>query len=324
MNTKHEKTITVIGCGRWGSCLAWYCADLGYRVMMYGISGTESYEVLKNTRQNGYLTLPDTISLTTDLKEALNFSDKVIISISSQNTPSLFSEIRETGIINKIYLLCMKGLIEDTGMRLSEVAATYLDYTSRVVVWVGPGHVENFTRRIPSCMLIVSKDTDLAKGLCKEFSSDLIRFYYSDDLIGNEVGAATKNVMGICAGILDGMGLSTMKGPLMARGSREIARLAVAMGGLESSIYGLSHLGDYEATLFSPHSHNRMFGECIVRGTPYDKLAEGYSTVRAVMVLAKKYEVDMPICSALYEILYNGKDPRDAMENLLLRALKSE
>lgn len=316
--------ITVIGCGRWGSCLAWYFTTMGFDVMMYGRSGSSTYKQLSETHKNEYLTLPESVRFTSDISTALSFSDAVIVSIAAQQTPSLFDLIASTGIKNKIYVLCMKGLIEDTGERLSQIASERLDYTSRVAVWVGPGHVENFTKRIPSCMVISSTDSELAEGLCKDFSSDIIRFYHSKDIIGTEIGAAAKNVMGICAGILDGFSLSTLKGPLMARGPREISRLVELMGGDVMSVYGLSHIGDYEATLFSPHSHNRAFGEAVARGEKYTYLAEGYSTTKALMVLAKKYNAELPITSALYDMLFCGADPHTTLGNLFLRSLKSE
>jgi glycerol-3-phosphate dehydrogenase (NAD(P)+) len=121
-------------------------------------------------------------------------------------------------------------------------------------------------------MVIDSKDEKTKHELVEAFSSDLIRFYYGTDLIGNEVGAAAKNVIGIAAGMLDGLGLTTLKGALMSRGTREVARLISAMGGNELSAYGLCHLGDYEATVFSEHSQNRRFGEMFIKGNPTGSL----------------------------------------------------
>jgi glycerol-3-phosphate dehydrogenase (NAD(P)+) len=128
----------------------------------------------------------------------------------------------------------------------------------------------------------------------------------------------------IAAGILDGMGYTSLKGALMARGPREIARLTAAMGGDERSIFGLCHIGDYEATLFSAHSHNRYFGEAFIKGEKFDKLAEGYYTVRALTALAEKNGVDMPISFAVEDVLYRGRDPREALGSLFDRSLKSE
>ena len=136
--------------------------------------------------------------------------------------------------------------------------------------------------------------------------------------------AASKNVMGIAAGILDGLKFDSLKGALMSRGTREIARLIKAMGGNELSAYGLCHLGDYEATVFSKFSHNRQFGESYVKGEAYTKLAEGYYTAAAIKKLADKYGVELPICTAVYDMLYDDLDANEAVQALFLRSLKME
>jgi glycerol-3-phosphate dehydrogenase (NAD(P)+) len=154
----------------------------------------------------------------------------------------------------------MKGLESSSGKRLSQVFSEEVGKNVNVAVWLGPGHVQEYVNNIPNCMVIGSENVDITKKIVQELNSDLIRFYYGQDLIGNEMGAATKNVIGIAAGMLDGLNYSSLKGSLMARGTREISRLVSVMGGSDLTIYGLSHLGDYEATLFSMHSNNRKFG----------------------------------------------------------------
>ena len=318
--------ITVIGCGRWGSFLSWYLKDIGNRVLIYGLDGAPSYEALKNTRQNEYIKVQDDMEFTSDLNVALNHAELIVISIGAQGFPALIEQIKATSpdAKNKKYVLCMKGIVENTGKRLSEIVAEGLGKETKCAVWLGPGHVQDFIRGIPNCMTICSSDVEYAKELCSSFGSHLIRFYYSTDLIGCELGGATKNVMGIAAGILDGMGYTSLKGALMARGPREIARLTTAMGGDERSIFGLCHIGDYEATLFSAHSHNRYFGEAFVKKIPYDKLAEGVYTVRSVLTLGERYGVELPICSVVNEIIHNGADPKEAVLSLFLRELRSE
>ena len=180
-----------------------------------------------------------------------------------------------------------------TGKRLSEVTKECVHESNKVAVWIGPGHVQEFYAGVPNCMVIDSADSATKKRLVSEFSSDLIRFYYGEDLIGNEIGAAAKNVIGIAAGMLDGAGMSTLKGPLMSRGTKEVARLIDALGGNGISAYGLCHLGDYEATVFSKFSHNREFGEKYVRGIGYTLLAEGYYTAEAIHKIAEKHGVEM-------------------------------
>ena len=315
--------ITVIGCGRWGSFIAWYLHHGGHEVTLYGLADAPQMIELQATRTNGLITLPDSLKLSVDLSEALA-ADTIIISIGSQALQGLFDEFKPFEVKNKTFVFCMKGLEMGTGRRLSEIAGDNLDPSNKIAVWIGPGHVQEFYKGNPNCMVIDSKDEATKDRLVKEFSSDLIRFYYGEDLLGNEIGAASKNVIGIAAGFLDGLGLSTLKGALMSRGTREIARLIKAMGGNELSAYGLCHLGDYEATVFSKYSHNRMFGETYVRGEKYDQLAEGYYTAEAMVVLEKKYGVELPICHAVYRILYEKADVRDTLASLFSRSLKPE
>jgi glycerol-3-phosphate dehydrogenase (NAD(P)+) len=157
-------------------------------------------------------------------------------------------------------------------------------------------------------MVIDSENQALKELLVKEFRSDLIRYYYGEDLIGTEIGAAAKNVMGIVAGILDGCGYVAMKGALMARAPIEVGRFIRHFGGNPQNAYGLAHLGDYEATLFSPHSHNRKFGEMFAKGQDFGKLAEGVATLKAVKMIADEQGIDMPICQALYKVVYEKAD----------------
>ena len=168
-------------------------------------------------------------------------------------------------------------------------------------------------------MIIDAYNPELSLFLVKNLKSELIRFYQGSDIIGSEIGAAAKNVMGIAAGLLDGMCFSTLKGGLMARGAREISRLIGACGGKETSAYGLCHLGDYEATLFSKYSHNRMFGESFAKGEPYDKLAEGVATSSALLTLAKEVGVELPITKTVYDVIHGNITKEQAIKQLFAR-----
>lgn len=313
----------VIGCGRWGTFIAWYLNHIGHTVTLYGREGSRNMEALMRERKNEYVALPDSLRLTNTLAEVTD-ADAIIISISSQNLQSLCETLAPYHLTYKTFVLCMKGIEISTGRRLSQIMEDNIDASNRVAVWLGPGHVEEFYRGVPNCMVIDSSHEATKQQLVEEFSSDLIRFYYGMDLTGNEIGAAAKNVIGIAAGMLDGIGRTSLKGPLMARGPREIARLIKAMGGNEISAYGLCHLGDYEATLFSAHSHNRMFGERFIQKASYDKLAEGYYTVKALVALGKEFHVELPICETVYAVLYENLAPQAALEELFQRSLKGE
>lgn len=315
--------ITVIGCGRWGSFIASYLAGKGQAVTLYGRKTSADMIEFEKTRSNRYLTLPESIALTTSLSDALTNADVIIISIPSQGLRSLCREIKDAGFDTGRAVLCMKGLEIESGKRLTEIVSEELP-NFECAVWIGPGHVQEFTRGIPNCMVIDSESEEFKKLLVDEFSGNLIRFYYGTDLIGNEIGAAAKNVIGIAAGMLDGMGLSTLKGALMSRGTREIARLIKALGGNELSAYGLCHLGDYEATVFSSFSHNRAFGEAFIKGESFERLAEGYYTVRALTTLAAKHGVELPICKTVEDLLFSGAKPEAALSNLFDRDLKNE
>ena len=315
--------ITVIGCGRWGSLIAWYLDRTGHAVTLYGRPGSRHMQRFLATRRNDLLELPESIRLSTDLS-CVRQAEIVVISIGSQGLQGLMDQLRPLALGDKIFVLCMKGLEQGTGRRLSQIAQENLDPSNAVAVWLGPGHVQEFYRGIPNCMVIDSENDRVKRELVQSFSSDLIRFYYGSDMIGNEVGAAAKNVVGIAAGLLDGVEMSSLKGALMSRGTREVARLIRAMGGNELSAYGLCHLGDYEATVFSPYSHNRQFGESFIRHQDYHRLAEGYYTVEALMVLSEKYGVELPICRAVHNILYENAEPREQLTLLLRRGLRSE
>jgi len=316
--------ITVIGCGRWGSLITWYLDRRGHEMTLYGRSDSRHMRAFIETRSNDLLTLPESVTLSTSL-DSLCDAEVIVISIGSQGLRALLcEELAPLKLTNKIFVLCMKGIEIETGKRLSQIVEEAVDPSNRVCVWLGPGHVQEFYAGIPNCMVIDSKDAAAKTLLVDEFSSELIRFYYGQDLIGNEIGAAAKNVIGIAAGFLDGMQLSTLKGALMSRGTREIARLIEAMGGNPMSAYGLCHLGDYEATVFSPYSHNRKFGECYIRGERFEALAEGYYTVAALKKLAETHCVELPICETVYRILYENADFYLEMDALFRRDLKSE
>ena len=316
--------ISVLGCGRWGSFIGWYLVNNGHNVVQWGRSDSKSFNVLKVSGKNEYVELDKRINLTDDLKYAVESSDVIIISISAQNLRSFMKNVLKYDISNKKFVLCMKGIEVETGKRLSEVVCESGVNVDNVAVWVGPGHIQAFTQGYPNCMVIDSNNKELVKFLADNLRGDLIRFYYGDDIIGSEIGAAAKNVMGIAAGMLDGGGYTTLKGPLMARGAREVARLIKAMGGNELSAYGLCHLGDYETTLFSPYSNNRNFGEKYVKGEEFSKLAEGVSTAKAMRELGIKYNVDLPITNAVYSILYENKEPLNEFIKLFSRSTRKE
>lgn len=318
--------ISVIGCGRWGAFIAWYLDKIGNELTVYAPDDAPQIHEFMKTRTNGTVTFREEVRLTTDLREAIS-SDIIVISIPSQNVRSLMTEISAFEPRSKIFVLCMKGIEISTGKRLSQVVGEFCgqkECSNSIAVWIGPGHPQEFVRGVPNCMVIDSENEGVKSMLVNSFSSSLIRFYYGTDLIGNEIGAATKNIIGIAAGMLDGYNVSSLKGALMSRATTEISRLIGALGGDIRSAYGLCHLGDYEATVFSKYSHNRAFGEAFIKGEKFEALAEGYYTTQAVHRISAKLNVDMPICEAVYSILFEGASPDTVLNSLFSRSLKRE
>lgn len=320
---KSIKQVMVIGCGRWGTFIAWYLDKIGHKVMLYGRETSAKMQELLRTGENEYLRIGNGIQLVTDFG-SIESADYIVISVPAQHLQDVVNELAAYSVENRKIILCMKGMEIATGRRPSQIVSDGLSHTNDVAVWLGPGHVQEFYRGVPNCMVIDSNKELVKDELIRNFSSELIRFYYGTDLIGNEIGAAAKNVVGIAAGMLEGLDLSSLKGALMSRGTNEIARLIVAMGGKEETVYGLCHLGDYEATLFSEHSHNRTFGRNVVQNKDYDKLAEGYYTVKALRNLGQSYGVELPICEAVYQILYENAEPGKVLKRLFSRSLRNE
>ncbi|MBQ2569594.1 MAG: NAD(P)H-dependent glycerol-3-phosphate dehydrogenase [Ruminococcus sp.] len=317
--------ISVLGCGRWGSCIAWYLDKIGYDVLSCGLPDAPEFIQLKTHHCNDYLVFPETIEVSADLGYAVNRAEVIVISISSQYLRSYFQEIAQYALEGKTIVLCMKGVEATTGKRLSEIVGEFVDESKTpIAVWVGPGHPQDYVKGIPNCMVIDSNNREVKERLVNAFTSELIRFYIGKDLIGSEIGAAAKNVIGIAAGILDGLGYTSLKGGLMARGAQEIARLIEALGGNKMSAFGLCHLGDYEATLFSPWSHNRRYGEAFAKGQKFDKLAEGVMTSKALYKLGVEHNVDLPIVGAVYRALFEHASINDEIQQLFLRSVKDE
>ncbi len=321
------KNISLIGCGRWGTFLGWYAANYCKEnisgVDMYDIPTSPNFIELRDTRKNPYLALSDNMYLHDKIADVLK-NDTVIISIGCQYFRGLCKELNGYDLSGKTFLLAMKGLEEPSAEIMHDIMKEEINQDIHIAVLAGPGHVQDYMKGVPSCAVIDSYDAATKDYLIKLLQSDLIRFYYGSDLIGNQIGAALKNVIGLAAGILDGLEWYGLKGALMARAPIEVGRFIKFFNGNPQTAYGLAHLGDYEATLFSKHSHNRTFGEKFARGEDFGKLAEGVPTLKAVKIIADKEGLDMPICQALYKVIYEKADIKSTIRNMFNRDLKQE
>ena len=315
--------VSVIGCGRWGGFLGWYCATYKKSdVLFLGVPGDPAYESLLKTGNNGYCQMPENVSYTTQMEDVLK-NDFIIVSIGCQGFRGLCKQMSSYDLSGKKILLAMKGLEAETSKRMTQIFAEEIPQTSaQVAVLGGPGHPQDYIKGIPSCVVVSSAIEEARLEVANYLNSELIRAYFGSDLIGNEVAAALKNVIGLAAGLLDGIGWSSLKGALMARAPVEVGRIIEYFGGQAKTAYGLAHLGDYEATLFSPHSHNRAFGEEWAKGNKFEKLAEGVPTLKAVYALRDQLEI--PICIALYHVIYDGADPKTEIQSLFRRPMRTE
>ena len=316
---------SLIGCGRWGTFLGWYSVNYAKfdNVDMYDIPTSPNFIELKETRKNSYLLMTDNMILHENIEDVLQ-NDFIIISIGCQHFRSLCKQLNGYNIAGKTFLLAMKGLEESTAKTMYQIMREEVSQPVHIAILAGPGHVQDYMKKVPSCAVIDSDEPETTRHVIDMMQSELIRFYFGADLIGNQIGAALKNVIGLAAGILDGLEWYGLKGALMARAPVEVGRFIAHFGGNPKTAYGLSHLGDYEATLFSKHSHNRMYGEQFAKGEAFGKLAEGVPTLKAVKLIADKEHIDMPISQALYKAIYEKQDIKAAIRSMFDRDLKQE
>lgn len=323
--------ITVLGAGGWGMALALSAFVGGNEVTIWSPFEEEVEQLLKNRGNERLLSgikLPDEIGITTDLSVVRGSSVTIIAtpSIAVRQTAERLSAMEDFGIVVNV----AKGFEKGSLMRLSEVIAEELP-GARVAVLSGPSHAEEVARGIPTSVVVASDSAVTAQIVQSIMSGDNLRIYTSDDLIGVELGGALKNVIAIAAGFCDGLGLGdNTKAALITRGLAEIARLGVCMGAKEYTFSGLAGIGDLVVTCTSRHSRNHRFGEKVGSGTPIKQAldevgtVEGYYAADLAYKLAKKYKIEMPITEECYAILYEDKDVRDVVGDLMQRPRRSE
>ncbi len=325
--------ISILGVGRWASCIA-YCMDKKkYNVLMWERAHSDNSEsTLFTTHRNQYVELSKRVTFTHDLEKAINYGDVIIISILSQQLDNLMQQIKQIkDYEHKHYCIAMKGVEASTGRRLSEILIDNGVKNTNIAVWVGPGHVQSFLSGQPTNMLISAYNNVYAKKLIASFNSaNFVDISHTNDIIGAEFGSAAKNVIGIAAGILDGSGYTQKKGPLMPASVKEIGKFIDAFGGNPDTASGLAFLGDFQATLFDSQSKNLTFGRLIVEKNTLDKevlkpfinvdSVEGIKTAEALLKLQKRYNervntdmrVKMPITSAVDDIVKGKIELKDA------------
>ena len=325
--------ITVLGSGGWGTALALLLLDNGNDVTLWSFDPKEA-QVLRETRENPMLKgvpLPDALAITTDFSTVPD-SELVVMATPSfavrATARNVAPYLREETIVVSV----AKGIEKDTAKRLTEIIEEEIAGKCPVVALSGPSHAEEVGRKVPTGCVAASKDMKAAEKVQDVFMNPRFRVYTNTDVTGVELGAALKNVLALCCGISDGMGLGdNTKALLMTRGMTEMARLGVAMGGHKETFAGLSGMGDLIVTCTSMHSRNRRCGILIGQGKPVEEAikevgatVEGYFAALSAHQLAKKMGVEMPICASAYAILYEGQPVELVVEQLMTRSKRRE
>ena len=325
--------IAVLGSGGWGTALALVLLENGHDVTLWSYTEEES-AVLRQTGENPMLkgvALPKELKLTSDLVCVKGCGAVVLAtpSFAVRTTAKAAASLLEPGAV---LVSVSKGIEKDTSLTLTDAIEQEVGDAHPIVALSGPSHAEEVGRHIPTVVVSASKDRSAAEQVQDLFMNERFRVYASDDVVGVELGAALKNVIALCAGISDGMGYGdNTKAALMTRGLTEIARLGVAMGGRRETFAGLSGVGDLIVTCTSMHSRNRRCGILIGKGMPTQQavkeigaVVEGYYAAANARTLARKVGVEMPITEAAYQVLYEGKDPRQVIVDLMTRERKHE
>lgn len=307
----------VLGCGRWGSFVAWYLNSLGNEVQLWGRSESIKMADLLKYRRNSYVDFEtnNKVFLTTDLNKAVTESDYIFVAIPAQGFAEFMKELSVFDLSKKTFVLCMKGLSFETSERMSEIAKKYVD-TSKIAVMAGPNQPTQCVEGKSICMVIDSDNISLEEDLAKVLRSDLIHFDTGGDLIGTEISSVCKDVIGVIAGMLDGLKQQPLKGAVMVYATKEVASLIKKMGGNPETAYGLCCLGDFEASMYSSDSSARKLGEILVLGGEIEGNSEGLDSAKSVYLLSKKYDVSMPVCTSVYEVVYNKKDPKEVLKKV--------
>ena len=324
--------IAVIGSGSWGTAMAMLLAKKGNNVYLWSWIQEET-DRLNSDRENKEflpgIKLLDSIVCTHDMGECIEGAEVIVTAVPSPATRTTAKAMSQYVADGQKIVNISKGLEGD--LRLSEVYKAEIPQ-SDISVLSGPSHAEEVSRDIPTTVVIASDNKDTAEFLQNVFMTENFRVYTSDDIIGVELGGALKNVIALCAGISDGLGYGdNTKAALITRGVAEISRLGVAMGAKASTFAGLSGLGDLIVTGTSTLSRNHTAGELLGKGMNLDTVlkkvhmvVEGVNTSTAAYNLGKKYGVETPIIEQAYNVLYNGVNPKDAVNMLMTRRKTSE
>lgn len=326
------KKIAIIGSGSWGVALGIHLAKLGNEVRIWSFAKEEA-DLINNEKKCKFLPnveIPQVITCTLNYEEAIKGSDLILHVTPSKFTRNIVNQYKQF-IENQPIIICSKGFEKDTLSTLDEVIKSEVP-NAKIGVLSGPSHAEEVSIGAPTVLVAASEDDELLQIMQDTFMCDKMRIYTSKDVKGVEIGGALKNIMAFCAGVSTAIGLGDNSfAALLTRGLGELAKLGVVMGGNKDTFYGLSGLGDLLVTCLSEHSRNRKAGKLIGSGKTIEETKqevgmtiESIDNIDVAYELAKKYNIEMPIVNAVYDVLYNDLKPEDAVNMLMTREKKAE
>lgn len=326
------KNIAIVGSGSWGIAIAIYLANQGKNVKVWSFA-EEERDLINNEKKCMFLpnvTIPDGVYCSTDMKEVIDGSDIIFHVTPSKFTRNIVKQYKEF-VKDQGVIICSKGFESETLKTLDDVLKEELPNT-KIGVLSGPSHAEEVSTLIPTALVVASDDEELSSEVVELFKSDKMRMYTSKDVKGVELGGALKNIIAFCAGVAAGLGLGDNTfAALVTRGLVELSRLGVALGGKKETFYGLTGLGDLIVTCSSLHSRNRKAGFLIGQGHSLEDTKkevgmtiESIDNIDVAYKLAKMYNIEVPIINAVYGVLYEGLDPKQAVTMLMTRDLKEE
>ncbi|WP_022818825.1 NAD(P)H-dependent glycerol-3-phosphate dehydrogenase [Fusobacterium russii] len=320
--------ITILGAGTWGLALASLLNDNGHKITVWSALSNEIETLKKEYKHKNLpeLIISKNITFTQNLENAVKNSKIIIFAVPSIYIRKTAKDVKNFYKPDQIIINVAKGIEEKTNMTLIEQIEEEIP-NSTVVVLSGPSHAEEVAKKLPTTCVIGAKNHEIAKLIQTIFMNPVFRVYTSPDIIGIELGGALKNVIALAAGIADGLGYGdNAKAALITRGMAEISRLGIKMGGYSQSFYGLSGIGDLIVTCSSMHSRNRKAGFLIGQGLSIKEamdevkmIVEGVYSAKAGKELAEKYKVEMPIINEVCAVLFEGKNPKLAVDSLMLR-----
>ena len=327
--------VSVLGCGTWGSAVAQALADKGIAITAWQRYENKSLE-MESSRRHPILTdfeFNSNIIFTANINNAIEFGDIIILAVPSHAVRDVISQAKKELTKDTIIVNLAKGIENDTLMTMSQVIYAESGLKeNQIVSLYGPSHAEEVIRKLPTTLVAGCVEKNTSTLIQELMSSEYLRIYRNDDILGVEIGGSLKNIMAIAAGVCDGIGYGdNSKAAILTRGIKEMTKLGIKMGANESTFSGLSGIGDLLVTALSKHSRNRFVGEKIGRGESLDKVtenmkmvAEGVNTCKAIPDLVDKYEIEMPISQSIHDILFNKKDPLKVVKELMTRKLGPE